>query len=146
MADSAVDSLRGLVLSATELRNMNPDWTPEMIEDYLTLFENFASMAVIIDEKQNVLRTVVNVDFADSPFLVNDVDQQYVIDTDFGDVLIILNKGVDGRTYRMTNVGSSGNKAEIVPIFGETLFGSTDENLYDAETLDMTFETEEGWW
>lgn len=143
---SAVDNLRGLVLSAAELSVLNPEWSDAMIEDYLTIIENLLTVAEIVDEKQDTLRTVVNVTTADSPFLVNDVDQQYVIDTDLGDVLMILNKGVNGRTYRMTNVGSSGNKAEIVPIFGDTLFGAADENLFDAETLDMTFESEEGWW
>lgn len=143
---SAVDNLRGLVLSASELSKMHPEWSDAMIEDYLTIIENLLTVAEIVDEKQDTLRTVVNVTTADSPFLVNDVDQQYVIDTDLGDVLIVLNKGVNGRTYRMTNVGSSGNKAVIAPILGDTLFGEDGENLFDAETLDMTFESEEGWW
>lgn len=143
---SAVDNLRGLVLSAAELSILNPEWSDAMIEDYLTIIENLLAVSQIVDTKQDVLRTVVNVTTADSPFLVNDVDQQYRFDTDLGDILVVLNKGVDGRTYRMTNVGTSGNKANINPIFGEKLFGAADENLYNGETLDMTFETEEGWW
>jgi hypothetical protein len=117
-----------------------------MIEDYLTILENLFAVATIVDEKQDTLRQVVNVDTSQSPYLVNDVDQQYRFDTDLGDILVILNKGVDGRTYRMTNVGTSGNKANINPIFGEKLFGADEENLYNGETLDMTFESEEGWW
>ena len=146
MADSAVDKLRGLVLSAAELGKMNPGWTDAMIEDYLTILENIANIAIIVDEKQDILRAVVNVTFADSPFLVNDVDQDYVIDTTAGDVAMVLNAGVDGRTYRMTSVGTAGNKATITPAGGQTIYGAASENLYDAETLDMAFESVQGWW
>ena len=146
MAENAIQSLRGLVLSAPELRQLNPEWTDAMIEDYLTLFENLTLIANIVDQKQDILRTVVNVTTTDSPFTVNDVDQEYVFDTTTGDISCQLLPGVDGRKYRMTNVGTGGNKVVITPDGTEELFGATSENLYDAETLDMTFESVKGWW
>lgn len=46
---STISRLRGLVLSAVELREMNPGWTDSQIEDYLSLIENFELIANILD-------------------------------------------------------------------------------------------------
>ena len=146
MGKLAMNNLRGLVLSASDLRQENPDWTDAMIEDYLAILENLFTIAEIVDEKMNLLKTVANVAFADSPFTVNDIDQEYVFDTTLGDITCLLNAGVDGRTYRMTDSGTGGNKVIITPDGAELLFGSTGENLYNAETLDMTYDSVKGWW
>ena len=71
MADT-VEQLRGLVLSATELREMT-DWPDALIEDYLNLLNNFITLAEIIDVEVHQKLEEVPTDFADKtiPF-VND--------------------------------------------------------------------------
>lgn len=147
MADPAIPSaFRGLEFSATELRIQNPDWSEEMIEDYLSLLENLNILAAVVNQKQDLLRTVINITAADSPYDIGDTDQTLIFDTTLGEIEAILPRGVNGRTYRMTNVGSAGNKVTLTPDPLNDLFGTTEEFIYDAETLIMTFDEEQGWW
>ena len=48
---SARDKLRGLILSAVELKQIN-SWSDSMIEDYLNIFDNIISLADTIDENE----------------------------------------------------------------------------------------------
>lgn len=146
--------LRGLVLSATEVYNLT-GWPEAMVEDYLNLVENLLTISKAINGKQDVLRTVVNVDFSMSPYAITDVDQTLVFDTTLGDIvaslppgLTVLDNGdvVSGRTYRMTNIGTGGNKVLLFPDGVDLLFGSLTESIYDAETLIMTYGDPDGWW
>jgi len=147
MADPSIpDALWGQVFSATELRLQQPEWSEAMVEDYLSLLENLVILSDVINQKQDILRTVVNVSAADSPYSISDVDQTLVFDTTLGDIIANLPAGMDGRTYRMTDVGTGGNKVTVVPDGAELLFGAIDERIYNAETLIMTFDTLEGWW
>ena len=146
MADvTPVIAKRGLQLSAQEIQGLT-SWPDEMVRDYLEFFRSLMTLAEAIDQKPDLLRTVINVSVSESPYTVNDVDQEYIFDTTLGDISCLLLAGVDGRKYRMTNVGTGGNKVTIAPNGTEELFGSAGENLYDAETLDMTYESVKGWW
>ena len=49
MADTIEVRLRGLNLSGIELREMHPNWSEAMIDDYLNFFNNFAIITVAID-------------------------------------------------------------------------------------------------
>jgi hypothetical protein len=72
---------------------------------------------------------------------------QVFVDTDGGAVTITLPAGVDGTHYRIINTGSSGNDVTITPDGAELLIGANSNfTLYDAESLDMVYETTEGWW
>lgn len=146
--------LRGLVLSASEVYNLT-GWPAPMIEDYLELIENLIILSAAINSKQDILRTVVVVDFSMSPYDISDVDQTLVFDTTLGNIVANLPPGVTtlsdgseatGITYRMTNIGTAGNHVELNPDGAELLFGSTTENIYDAETLIMTYGDPDGWW
>lgn len=146
--------LRGLVLSASEVYNLT-GWPDPMIEDYLTLIENLIILSDAINAKQDILRTVVNVDFSMSPYDIADVDQTLVFDTTLGNIVANLPAGIttlsdgseaSGRTYRMTNIGTAGNRVELFPDGADLLFGDVTENIYDAETLIMTYGDPDGWW
>lgn len=117
-----------------------------MIEDYLNIIDNLTTLSGIIDEKQDILRTVITVTFADSPYDIEDVDQIIDFDTTGGDIVANLPAGVDGRYYRMTDVASNGNKVILSPDGAELLFGTSTENINNAETLIMTFSVDNGWW
>jgi len=147
--------LRGLVLSATELKVMNPGWTDAMIEDYLATIDNINTVAAVVNQKQDILRTVSLVDATLSPYDIPNADQTLIFDTTAGDIIANLPSGLttlpdgtnsDGRTYRMTNVGTGGNKVELYPDGAELLFGDATENIYDAETLILTYGNPDGWW
>ncbi len=42
--------LKRLVLSATELRNLHPEWSDAMIEDYLNIWDDLVTLANSIDD------------------------------------------------------------------------------------------------
>lgn len=50
MADPTKLQLRGLVLSAAELRQLHPEWSGAMIEDYLNIFNNLQFLSDTIDD------------------------------------------------------------------------------------------------
>jgi len=83
--------LRGLVLSAKELVQLNPDWKPAMVEDYLTLFENFITLA----------------DYLDSSYLPDLVfGDDYIEVIDNGDGSINLNnEGMEAFSFFMSSLG-----------------------------------------
>lgn len=147
MPDPTKARLRGLVLSATELRMMHPEWNSEMIEDYLSFAENFILLADEIDTKNDIIKETTVITPANSPYTPLATDEEIYIDTDSGDVIVTLPVGIDGTNYRMINIGSSGNKAILIPSGTEDLFGeNASEDIYDSEALIMTFETNKGWW
>ena len=54
MADAiAVNRLRGLILSASEIKNLT-DWPDALIEDYLNILDNIITLADEIDTKNNI--------------------------------------------------------------------------------------------
>jgi hypothetical protein len=67
-------------------------------------------------------------------------------DTDGGAFTITLPAGIDELHYKISNTGSSVNALTITPN-GSDLLAGVNENfeLLDGETLDITFETTEGW-
>lgn len=61
MAETIKQKIRkGLVLSAVELRDMHPNWTDAMIEDYLNRFDNIIFLADEIDKIVPVITEVTN--------------------------------------------------------------------------------------
>jgi hypothetical protein len=67
-------------------------------------------------------------------------------DTDGGTFIITLPAGIDGTPYKISNVGSSGNALTTVPDGAELLVGDNASfDLLDGETLDLCYETTEGW-
>lgn len=79
MADTtAFDSLRGLVLSASEIKSLT-DWPDALVEDYLNIIDNLISIANLVDIEINQKLEEVPTDFTDgsipfaeSGFLVED--------------------------------------------------------------------------
>lgn len=142
MADTA-RRLRGLILSATELRKLHPTWNDAMIEDYLNIYDNLVTLADETDLKHNILLDTVRVTI--SPFTITDEDEIFA-DTDLGPITINLPEGVDGRSIRIHNTGTSNNILSIVPFGTDLLFGeNSTESLYDTEVVIITFETDSGW-
>jgi hypothetical protein len=140
------EALRGLVLSASEVKILT-DWPDQMVEDYLYILENILTLSTVTNQKQDILRPVTSVDPTMSPYEVLDTDQELDFDTTDGDIVAVLPTGIVGRWYRMTDIGTGGNKVILSPTGEELLFGVNEpENLYNAETFIMTFRDPAGWW
>lgn len=147
MANTTItaQNLRGFALSATELRAM-VDWPEALVEDYLNIIDNLFTIADAVNQKNDIIKTVTNVAFADSPYTITADDEEIFFDTSGGDIVANLPAGSEGRNFRLLNVSSSGNKVTLNPDGTELLFGDTVEYIYDAEALIITYDTDFGWY
>ena len=58
-----------------------------------------------------------------------------------------LPAGVSGQTFKVINSGSSGNLLTVAPNGSEHLLGvNSNFVLFDAETLDLTYDSTDGWY
>jgi len=139
-------NLRGLVLSAAELRSLHPDWSESFIEDYLNIFDNLVILSDAVDGETG---TIKNVTFVDTtPYEIKDTDTEIFIDTTDSPIIANLRPGVDGRSYRIVNIGDAtkDNAVTVNPFGSEELLGDNDsEILYPVESLIITFNTAGGW-
>ena len=84
---------------------------------------------------------------ADSPYTILPADTVLYCDTDGGAITANLPAGTDGKSNRVINTGSSGNDVTLAPDGAELLNGiNGSELLADGESLDIRYETTEGWW
>ena len=89
---------------------------------------------------------VVNTTRVTTTYTVLTTDHTVFCDTDGGAFTITLPAGVEGQTYKIINCGSGGNNLTIDGNGAETIFSEATQYLADAEVLDLTFNTTEGWW
>ena len=144
---ATVERLRGLIMSAVELREKHPDWDDAFTEDYLNILENLILLSNELDLKNYILKITTLITFADTPYTPLSTDEEIFIDTDGGPIDITLPEGIDGTNYRFINVGRSRNNVTIEPFDTEKLFGENEsERLVDSEVVVMTFEEDEGWY
>lgn len=144
MADITVNLLRGLILSAQELKQIS-GWSDALIEDYLTIIDNLITLAGEIDDKSSILKNVTVV--TSSPYTPSPDDNEIFVDTNSEPITIALPAGIDGTNYRILNIGSSGNNVTILPDGVDKLFGESDsEYLIDEEAFILTFKTTQGWY
>lgn len=144
MAESLTQRLTGLFLSAFELRELT-DWKVEVVEDYLSLYDNFITLSDEIDTKNNILKetTVVTT----TPYTPLSTDEEIFVNTDESNIDISLPPGIKGTNYRIINTGSSGNVVNLIPALTDKLIGLNEPDyLADREALIITFEETEGWW
>jgi hypothetical protein len=106
------DQLRGLVLSATELKQLNPGWSDSMTEDYLNIFENFLLIANTEGQNSASIELLLSVVFAEFQEINSDtvIDDNYGlfdIDTTAGDVRMTLpdRGGSQKFVFRKANQG-----------------------------------------
>lgn len=73
-------------------------------------------------------------------------DEVVFVDTDSAGVAITLPAGVDGKHFRISNTGTSGNNVTLTPDGSELLIGvNSSFTLRDGECLDIIFDSTEGW-
>lgn len=144
MAETTAQRLRGLFLSAVELRALT-DWREEVIEDYLNLLDNLITLSNEIDTKNNILKETTTV--TTTPYTPLSTDEEIFVNTDASNIDISLPPGIGGTNYRIINTGSSGNVVNLIPALTDKLIGLNEPDyLADREALIITFEETEGWW
>ena len=96
---------------------------------------------------QEFFRATTRIINTDSPYNILATDHVIFADTNGGAITINLPAGIDGRHYKIINVGSSGNDITLVPDGSDKIFGvNANQTLHDAEIFNLDFETIEGWW
>jgi hypothetical protein len=81
-----------------------------------------------------------------TPYNILATDEIIVVDTDAVARTTNLPAGVDGTHYSISNTGTSGNQVTISPNGAELLLGvNANFLLSDGESLDLYYETTEGW-
>jgi len=79
-------------------------------------------------------------------YTAGETDYMIFADTDGGAFTLTLPAGVEGRYYRIANVGSSGNDLTIAPDGAELLLGANaNYTLSDGEVLIIVYNATEGW-
>jgi hypothetical protein len=148
VAEPLLNRYRGLILSATELKALNPEWSDRMIEDYLELLRFLFEVSNEVDIKNNIIKATTVVAFADTPYTPLVTDEEIFFDTTDGPIDCSLPPGIDGTNYRLINVGFAGNDVTMIPALTDKLFGlSANELIHDSEVILMTFDdTIESWY
>lgn len=85
----------------------------------------------------------------DSPYTVLATDHIIICDTDGGAITVNLPAGVEGREYRISNVGSSGNDVTVDPNGTEEIFAKGAGIAFvmvDTEGITVNYNATEGWW
>ena len=81
-----------------------------------------------------------------TPYDVLASDEIIMIDTDLIPIVANLPAGSEGQTHKIINCGTTGNNVTINPNGLELLNAiNGPETLYDAESLDISYDTAEGW-
>lgn len=111
-----------------------------------TIGDNFTLLAVNDPVTISVGGDVDTTDRYTSDQTLTPSNENVVCDTDGGAFRVSLPAGVNGMHLKVSNVGTSGNALSIIPHGAELLVGeNTTFDLLDGETLDLHYETTEGW-
>ena len=82
-----------------------------------------------------------------TPYTTTINDNDIFVDTDSAAVVVNLIAGVNSKSYRIVNVGTSGKLVTITPNGSEKLLGvNSSFTINDAETLIITFSSTDGWY
>jgi hypothetical protein len=79
--------------------------------------------------------------------ILDDTDHVVFCDTDSAAFTVSLPAGINGTTYKIINVGSSGNSLTVSPNGSELLIGvNSNFDLLDGDSMIITYDSIEGWW
>lgn len=95
------------------------------------------------------IRETTRIINTDSPYAVVILDHIIFCDTDAGAIEVDLAAGVEGRSLKIINCGSSGNDVTVDPNGTEQLYGAgagVASTLADGEVIDIHYNATEGWW
>lgn len=141
---SIIQNLRGLILDSVEVKRLT-GWPPSMIEDYLSIRENFFIVSEEIEDINNGVKKIYET--SSTPYVVPVDASTVFIDTDIQEIDILLRPGVKGKELRLVMVGTSGNDANITPNGSELLFGeNSPEVLHDSEAFLIDYSVVYGWY
>lgn len=67
-------------------------------------------------------------------------------DTDGGAFTVTLMAGIEGKYFKLINVGTSGNDLTVDGSGAETVYGAATQTINDGEVIDIHYNVTEGWW
>ena len=145
MADLAQNKLRGLVLSAAEIREMtkrsaDTSWPDSLIEDYLTQLENSVILAETIDKiSSGVIFNITNV--TGTPYTILSTDAILLVDASIENMTLTLptSIGIEGKTYIIEKIDSTTNIVTVDGSGAETINSDSQFDLLDQyESVEPT--------
>jgi len=84
---------------------------------------------------------------ADSPYNLSDEESIIFSNSLSGTLVVNLPVGVEGKHFRLTNTSNADVDVSVVPNGSEKLFGDNlPFSLKKAETIDIYFNSIDGWW
>ena len=118
-----------------------------LVEDNLRLaWDSLLSILTIggIVSSQGRRKNITRV--ATTPYDILASDEIVMIDTDLVPIVTNLPAGAEGQTHKIINCGTTGNNVTINPN-GLDLLNAINgpETLYNAESLDISYDPTEGW-
>jgi hypothetical protein len=121
--------------------------TNEIEKTVITMMEAVATLQLTTNSLVNAANKITRITAADSPYTVALFDRNIFADTDDGAVNVLFRPGVNETRLTIKNCGISGNNVTCTPSGTEFLFGvNLPAVLTDAQTLDLQYETTEGWY
>ena len=145
MADLVQNKLRGLVLSAAEIREMtkrssDTSWPDALIEDYLTQLENSVIVAETIDKiSSGVILNITNV--TGTPYTILSTDAILLVDASIENMTLTLptSIGIEGKTYIIEKIDSTTNIVTVDGSGAETINSDSQFDLLDQyESVEPT--------
>ena len=122
--------------------------TDEVSKSYVNqllrvLVNNFNNISLSLDQAGST----INISTASGNTTIDPSGNQWNGDTDGGAFTFTLPVGVQGNTYRLVNVGTSGNDLTVTPAGSELLIGvNSSFTLSDGESLQIAYDMTNGWY
>jgi hypothetical protein len=94
----------------------------------------------------NGIDNTTAIDHTDSPYTATADDIVIYGDTDGGAITINYPAGVEGKYYKIINVGTSGNDITVDGNGSETVYGAATFAVVDGDVLETHFNATHYWW
>jgi hypothetical protein len=124
---TTVERLRGLILSAQDLRSLT-DWPDALIEDYLNILDNLITISNLSDTETDEYYAITLVTSDTTLALTN---HTVLVDATAADVNITLLSATDqeGKEFIIKKIDSSDNVVNILTTGAETIDGDASQTI-----------------
>lgn len=134
---SILSKLKRLALSGLDIQQM-AKWPSALIEDYLLIGFDTATIAKELDQIKNITRVTAEYDilFSDGTIFGN---------TDAGAFDLNLPAGTQNEYHKISNTGTSANDITVKPDGLELVRGGATLTISDGESAILQYDEDDGW-
>lgn len=124
---TTVEQLRGLILSAQDLRSLT-DWPDALIEDYLNILDNIITVSNLTDIETDEYYAITLVTSDTTLALTN---HTILVDATAADINITLLSALaqEGKEFIIKKIDSSDNVVNILTTGAETIDGDASQTI-----------------